>query len=499
MKSLHTLLENTLSYTLQGDAHALARAVTNIQYDSRHCTEDSLFVAIKGLQSDGHDFVSQAIANGARVIVAEREIDIPPQVALVLVPNSRKALAEIAHVWYDQPSTKLSVFGITGTNGKTTCTFVLKHLLEAMGEKVGIIGTTGNYFGTEMIPSNFTTPEAPELCALFADMRKRGATAIVMEVSSHALSLDRVHGTTFAGAIFTNLTQDHLDFHGTMDNYAAAKKLLFDMLPASSIAVVNADDERCDFMLQDSRAEKRIFFGRSPKATVRITEERLSFTRTFLTMNIDGKALQTSMPLIGKFNVENLAACVAMSSALGCEISLLHNAIENSVQGAPGRMQRLPLLNDDAVAIVDYAHTPDALEKALLACRELRDMSAPKGRIICVFGCGGNRDKTKRPQMGAIASRLADLPVLTSDNPRFEDPLAILDDILAGIPKEKFSDTTVLADRREAIRHAIEIAAKDDIVLIAGKGHENYQVIGSEKLHFNDVEEIIAANKLRSA
>jgi UDP-N-acetylmuramoyl-L-alanyl-D-glutamate--2,6-diaminopimelate ligase len=495
MKSLHTLLENTLNYTLRGDAHALARAVTNIQYDSRRCTEDSLFVAIKGLQSDGHDYAAQAITGGARVIVAERELDVPPHVALVLVPDTRKALAEIAHVWYDQPSTKLRVFGITGTNGKTTCTFVLKHLLEAMGEQVGIIGTTGNYFGEETIPTNFTTPEAPELCALFADMRKRGATAIVMEVSSHALSLERVHGITFAGAIFTNLTQDHLDFHVTMDAYAEAKKRLFDMLPESSVAVANADDARCAFMLRDTKAATRVLFGRSSKASVQISEEKFSFTRTHVTLLINGESMQGSMPLIGKFNVENVAACVAMASALGVSTATLKNALETRVQGAPGRMQRLPIFNDQAVAIVDYAHTPDALEKALLACRELRDTSAPEGRIICVFGCGGNRDKTKRPKMGAIASNLADLPILTSDNPRLEDPLTILDDILAGIPKEKFAATTVLAERREAIRHAINLAKAGDIVLVAGKGHENYQILGAEKVHFDDVEEIMLANR----
>lgn len=490
MKSLHTLLEKTPTFILQGDEHALARAVTSIEYDSRKCIEDALFVAIKGLQSDGHDFVGQAVELGARVVVAEREIDVPPYVSLVIVPESRKALAEMTHVWFDEPSTKLRVFSITGTNGKTTCTFILKHLLEAMGEKVGIIGTTGNYIGNEVLPSTFTTPEAPELCALLVDMRKRGATSVVMEVSSHALALDRVHELHFAGAIFTNLTQDHLDFHGTMDAYAQAKKILFDMLPVNAVAVSNADDERGSFMVQDTNANRVLFFGRSASADVQIMHERFSFARTQLTLKIFGTTLETSMSLIGKFNSENLAACVALVSALGCEVNILQETIQNRVQGAPGRMQRLPLLDGQAVAIVDYAHTPDALEKALLACRELRDTSAPNGRIICVFGCGGNRDRTKRPKMGAIASSLADVIILTSDNPRNEDPLAILDDILAGVPKEKFSSTIVIADRREAIRTALAHVQKDDIVLVAGKGHENYQILGSERIHFDDVEEI---------
>jgi UDP-N-acetylmuramoyl-L-alanyl-D-glutamate--2,6-diaminopimelate ligase len=316
-----------------------------------------------------------------------------------------------------------------------------------------------------------------------------------MEVSSHALVLERVHRTIFAGAIFTNLTQDHLDFHGTMEAYAEAKKRLFDMLPASAIAVSNADDERGGYMLQDTKASRKLLFGRSSNADVRIAEEELSFIRTYLTLNIAGEPLQTSMPLIGKFNSENLAACVAMAHALGCDTAKLREAITERVQGAPGRMQRLSLLGDQAVAIVDYAHTPDALEKALLACRELRDNSAQAGRVICVVGCGGNRDRTKRPKMGSIAARLADVLVLTSDNPRNEDPLAILDDVLAGVPKEKFAATTVLADRREAILHAIRQVQTGDIVLVAGKGHENYQILGDERVHFDDVEEVQSAEK----
>lgn len=493
MKSLHTLLAMTPTYMLQGDDHALARAVTSVQYDSRKCSEDALFVAITGLQADGHDFIEQAIERGARVIVVEREVEVPTTVSLVLVPNSRQALAQIAHIWHDKPSQKLRVFGITGTNGKTTCTFILKHLLEAMGEKVGIIGTTGNYIGNEVIPSSFTTPEAPELCTLLNDMRRRGATAVAMEVSSHALSLERVHAMTFAGAVFTNLTQDHLDFHSTMDAYAEAKKRLFDMLPEDAIAVANADDQYSDFMLKDTQVSKRLLFGRSARANVRIAREHLSFTRTELQLQIGETVLETSMPLIGKFNSDNLAACVAVVSALGYDMHILNETIQNRVQGAPGRMQRLTLLDGQAVAIVDYAHTPDALEKALLACRELRDTSAPDGRIFCVMGCGGNRDRTKRPTMGTLAAELADIVILTSDNPRNEDPLAILDDILAGIPKEKFTTTTVLADRREAIRHAIGQVQSGDIVLVAGKGHENYQILGSERIHFDDVEEIQSA------
>jgi UDP-N-acetylmuramoyl-L-alanyl-D-glutamate--2,6-diaminopimelate ligase len=492
MKAFHKLLSALPSFAMNGDKHALARAVTSIQYDSRQCSEDALFVAMRGVQADGHDFTPQAIERGARFIIAEREVEVPKSVALAVVPDARKALAVLAHTWFDEPSRKLKVFGVTGTNGKTTTTFMLKSLLEQVGETVGIIGTTGNYIGKDVIPSSFTTPEAPELCALFVEMRKRGATAIVMEVSSHALSLERVYGTTFAGAVFTNLTQDHLDFHGTMENYAAAKQRLFTMLPETAIIAANADDSWSEFMLAESLVPppQRRLYGRSERADIRIQNIRLGFTQTEFSLLANGAEWHFSMSPIGGFNVENAAGCLALMSLLGVSWEKLTASMGN-VQGAPGRMQRIPLGTSQGgskVAIVDYAHTPDALEKALMSCRELRDSSNPEGRVICVFGCGGNRDRTKRPKMGNIAAELADLIIPTSDNPRNEDPLTILDDILAGIPKEKFSVTTVLADRREAIHHAVRSAQHGDIVLIAGKGHENYQIIGSERIHFDDVE-----------
>lgn len=490
MKALHTLLAALPSFAMNGDNHALARAVTSIEYDSRKCSTDALFVAMRGVQADGHDFVTQAIERGARVIVAERELDVPSSVALVVVPDARKALAILAHTWFDEPSKKIRVFGVTGTNGKTTTTFILKSLLEQAGENVGIIGTTGNYIGNDVIPSSFTTPEAPELCALFVEMRKRGATAIVMEVSSHALSLERVYGTTFAGALFTNLTQDHLDFHETMENYAAAKQRLFSMLPESAFISANGDDEWSEFMIQQTAVpqERCALYGRSENSLFRIENVSLGFTKTEFSLTFRGTTTAFSMSLIGGFNVDNATGCIVMMHLLGVSWERLQLFILN-VQGAPGRMQRIPLPNG-AVAIVDYAHTPDALEKALQTCVELRDSqtSSSKGRVVCVFGCGGNRDTTKRPKMGAIAARLADVIIPTSDNPRHEEPLAILDDILSGIPKEKFSATTVLADRRAAIHRAITQAVSGDIVLIAGKGHENYQIIGSERIHFDDVE-----------
>ncbi len=527
MKSLHTLLGALPHFTMTGDGHALARAVTGIYYDSRQCAEDALFVAMRGLAVDGYDFIPQAIERGARCIVAEREYEAPSGVTMVVVPDARKALASLSHAWFDEPSEKLHVFGVTGTNGKTTTTFMLKSLLEQHGEKVGIIGTTGNYIGAEVIPSSFTTPEAPELCALFVEMRKRGATAIVMEVSSHALSLERVHGTHFRGAIFTNLTQDHLDFHETMENYAAAKQRLFTMLPADALISLNGSDAWSAFMVAESivpKQQRRAFWRTPLPATtqnahvqstdVEITAIRLGFTETAFTLAAEGKSYNFTMSPIGGFNVDNAAGCLVMMRLLGATWEELQ-AYMPHVEGAPGRMQRIPLVKstlhlaatqemtgDTAVAIVDYAHTPDALEKALLSCVELRnsltthskasngEASSQKGRILCVFGCGGNRDRTKRPKMGACAAELADFIIPTSDNPREEEPLTILDDILAGIPKEKFATTHVLADRREAIQYAIGQAQAGDIVLIAGKGHENYQIIGKERIHFDDAEEV---------
>jgi UDP-N-acetylmuramoyl-L-alanyl-D-glutamate--2,6-diaminopimelate ligase len=494
MIALGTILENLPSFVLQGDTLALKRVVASVTYDSRACTPDALFVAIPGLKNDGHDFVLQAITNGATVVVLEREMEVPSHVALVIVPDSRIALALLSHAWYGEPSVGLRIIGVTGTNGKTTTTFILKSLLEAMGEVVGIIGTTGSYIRDEILPSQFTTPEAPELCALLQTMKQRGATSVVMEVSSHALALHRVHGTIFAGGIFTNLTQDHLDFHETMEAYAAAKQRLFSTLPRHAVAVVNADDDYGNVMIEDTNAQTTLSFGRSPQADIRIAEQTLGFTKTDIVLTIKGEEVRATMPLVGRFNGENLAASVAMVSALGASVEQIAEAIPH-MQGAPGRMQRIELPDEGVgtkpTAIVDYAHTPDALEKALLSCRELlaSETDSP-GKIFCVIGCGGDRDRTKRPLMGAIAVRLADIAIFTSDNPRSENPVAILDDMLSGVPHEKFTSVVVLADRREAIRYAMHKAAANDIVLVAGKGHETYQIIGSERSHFDDREEI---------
>jgi UDP-N-acetylmuramyl tripeptide synthase len=575
----NTAKRNTAKNNTANDLASVLASVNvhSLCYDSRKVQHGSVFVAIRGLTVDGHTFIPAALQAGATVIVAEglegeKEQAIEnksttntlaaqhsrgQQAVFILVSDSRKALAVLAHTWYGEPSKHLRVFGVTGTNGKTTTTFVLKALIEACGgangvmtngksngtnngtsnnmshptpETVGIIGTTGNYIGGEMLPADFTTPEAPELCALLYEMKQRGATSVVMEVSSHALALERVYGTTFAGAVFTNLTQDHLDFHGTMEHYAAAKRKLFDMLPSEAIAVVNGDDERAAFMVRGTHARTILTVGRAEQNIIKISHEELSITSTAFALVINGVAYPFQMNLVGRFNVDNAVGCLALCYALSHLIANKQSIPEQSVpqpsaphlsaseqirlpadriiaclqdglktaSPAPGRMQRVPLPNG-AAAIVDYAHTPDALEKALLTCRELltselltnqQQDNAPPARLVCVFGCGGNRDRTKRPKMAAIAARLADVVIVTNDNPRMEDPNAIVEDILAGIPPERRTATSVQTDRAAAIGQALTSLQHGDIALIAGKGHENYQIVGAERLHFDDLEQV---------
>ena len=378
----------------------------------------------------------------------------------------------------------MKVVGVTGTNGKTTATFILKSLFEACGEHAGLIGTTGNYIGKEVLATKYTTPEAPELMAVFARMRDAGIGTVAMEVSSHGLALDRVYGIEFDGAIFTNLTLDHLDFHGTMEGYAQAKKKLFDMLPAGAIAIANGDDPHGAWMIGDSPAEKKLLFGRGATNDLVIAEERHELTCSSFEIRRTGHApLPVTVPLVGRFNVENAAACVGWCLAAGMPEEVIVKAAAH-IRPAPGRMERIALPNG-AVAVVDYAHTPDALEKALLACREL---VGDRGRVLCVFGCGGDRDRMKRPVMGDIANRLADAVVVTNDNPRRESPESIVTDILRGMSDMKH--VQVVIDRAEAIAAAIAWSVPGDIILVAGKGHETYQIVGNVRLHFDDCEEI---------
>ncbi len=464
--------------------------VSSIEYDSRKCKEDSLFVAIRGESFDGHDYIDQAISNGAKFIVCEvLPKEILPNISYMTVNNSRKSLAELSHAWYDYPSKKMKMIGITGTNGKTTITFLLKDILEKAGLKTAIIGTTGIFFGNEKIPATHTTPESLELSGILNTLVEKGVEYTIMEVSSHALMQYRVFGIDFLFAGFTNLTHDHLDYHKNMGHYASAKKILFDSMRPEGYAVFNADDPYSKFILSTCRAEKIEGISRNDSDWI-IKDEILDLdSNKFCLIKKNKFEISIKTPLIGRFNNDNLTVAIAIANALGIDVNTINEAVSSAI-GAPGRMQRI-LLSNGAVGIVDYAHTPDALQKAILSCKDVIESAEADGaKLICVFGCGGNRDTAKRPEMGKIAGEFADFTIITDDNPRMENSSDILAMIESGIDHEFAHKYQIIADRAKAIEKAFEMSNKNDIILVAGKGHENYQIIGKDKIHFDDAEEL---------
>ena len=477
---------------------SLDKNVSSIEHNSRLCSDNALFIAIKGTTNDGHSYIAQAIENGAQTVICEK---IPENtnddVTYIVVDDSRSAAADVSHIFYDFPSQKIKVYGVTGTNGKTTVTFILKQLLEAGGERCGIIGTTGNYIGKKKIETKYTTPEAPELCKLLADMVEAGLTSVVMEVSSHSLVMQRVKGVRFCAALFTNLSHDHLDFHLSMDEYSRAKKILFDSLEPDSVAIVNGDNGYSHFMLSSCLAKQKFLVGVEQRFDVTIHSIHTSLQGTSFTLFIDGAFPENlhgnytfHSALLGFFNVENLALCISLAMFLGIESNAITDAVRQ-ICGAPGRMETIHLPNG-AVVIIDYAHTPDALEKVLRTCRNLLQ-SDGKGKLITVFGCGGNRDKSKRPLMGKAASELSDNVIITNDNPRFEDPTTIAEEILDGF--SRVIPVEIILDRENAITLALAQAEKGDIVLIAGKGHEATQVIGNSIINISDKDIITSYEK----
>jgi len=464
--------------------------IRGIQYDSRKVARDEVFVAIRGTATDGHKFINAAIGKGARAVVVEDDSAIPDSlfmhagVVKIVVHDSRKALAQISANFYGHPSRRLTLVGVTGTNGKTTTTYLIKSILEARGDKVGLIGTIEYKIGDETIPATHTTPESLELNQLLASMVDNGCSAVVMEVSSHSLQMRRVHGLDFSTAAFTNLTQDHLDFHGTMEEYFKAKQILFNELNSSATAVTNADDRFGMKMIEKTQAG-RLSYGLSSVADIRAEDVRMNAHGTTLMVAYKGGRQQIQSSLTGRFNVANISAAYAAGVALGIPTESIRVGIAK-IRSVRGRFEQI-VSPRGWTAVVDYAHTPDALENCL---RTIHDI-LPERRgncILTVFGCGGNRDKGKRPTMGAIASSLSDVTIITSDNPRKEDPQTIIDEINIGVVKGK----TVMmeVDRRKAIVMALELAQEGDVVLIAGKGHEDYQVIGEAKHHFDDREEV---------
>ena len=468
--------------------------VAGITYDSRRVQPGFLFVAIRGLRYDGHSFIPEAVARGAACVVGERAAAVEG-VTYVQVPSSRVALGLLAAAFYGHPSRDLVLVGVTGTNGKTTTTHLIRTVLEQAGHPTGLIGTVHNIIGGRALPVERTTPEASDLQKLLAAMRDAGMTHAVMEVSSHALTLHRVAGCAFDVGVFTNLTQDHLDFHASMEDYAEAKARLFARLGRSEIpvskpgpkaAVINADDPWGERMARRSTAPVVTYGIREP-ADVRARDVAVGPDGVrFVLVTRDGE-VPVALQLTGRFNVYNALAAAGTGLALGLDPATVARGLA-ALPAVPGRLERIDRGQPFAV-LVDYAHTPDGLENVLSTVREFA-----RGRVICVFGCGGDRDRGKRPQMGAISARLADYTVLTSDNPRSEDPERILDDIEAGVRHVPGAAYERVTERAAAIRRALELARPGDAVVIAGKGHEDYQIFADRTIHFDDRE--VAAEAL---
>ncbi len=464
--------------------------VNHVHYDSRKVGRGDLFVAIRGNGVDGNTFVTGAISQGAKVVVTDNNEALEDYyfmhngVVKIVVADARIALARISANYFGHPAKKMKMVGVTGTNGKTTTAFLIKMLLESEF-KTGLLGTIEYHIGDERIPATHTTPESLEMHQLFANMAQKGCSSVVMEVSSHALHQHRVQGIEYQVAVFTNLTQDHLDYHKTMDEYFEAKKILFDSLQPTSTAVINVDDS-WGKKLFSTVPSKKISYGTSSDADIKATDIFLSFGGTQFTVEFDNRSLTLSAPLVGRFNVSNILAAFSTGYALGLSPEVMIERFKTVIPVA-GRFEQLQSPKG-WTAIVDYAHTPDALEKALNTIHDVLG-ERKQGKIITVFGCGGNRDTTKRPIMGTIASKLSDVVIVTSDNPRFEKPESIIDDIMAGVVKD--AEVIRQTDRKTAVVKALESAEAHDVILIAGKGHEDYQIINDTKSQFSDKDIVL--------
>ncbi len=460
--------------------------ITGVSYDSRQTQPGDLFVAIRGFEADGHRFIPRAVEKGAAAVLCET----PPAdgTPYVRTDDCRLGLALASRDFFGNPAGEMTLIGITGTSGKTTSSYLLKHLLESkLDAKVGLIGTNGNWIGDEFLHTEHTTPESYELHRLFRRMADAGCTHVVMEVSSHSLALERVAGITYDVALYTNLSQDHLDFHRDMEDYAAAKRKLFRQ---SRAGWLNADDAWTPFMLEGADCPCRTYSAENNGADLVAKDIRLTASGVRFAAVSGGQLALTRLCVPGIFSVYNALGVMAVGLELGLSLADCADAM-SSAKGVKGRMEVVPTDGDYAV-LIDYAHKPDALEKVLKTLRPVT-----RGRLIALFGCGGDRDHGKRPIMGRIAAELADLCIVTSDNPRTEDPQAIIDDILAGMKKSKTA-VKVIPDREKAIAWAIDKAAPGDVILLAGKGHEDYQVVGKEKRHMDEreiVASVLAARK----
>lgn len=447
--------------------------ITGVQYNSLKIQEGNLFVAITGFSTDGHKYIPSAVQNGAVAVVAEKYTEGVDCVQII-VPDSRIAEAQICANYFGNPAKKFKLIGITGTNGKTTCTYLIKKILEHSGYKVGLIGTNQNMIGSTVFETGRTTPDSFELWQLFDKMAKENVDYVVMEVSSHALELNRVYGCEFFVGAFTNLTQDHLDFHITMENYAAAKQKLFDM---SCTAVINTDDKYGAQMAQKCSCTA-ISYGVNGDADVKA--EHIEYSHSGVEFDIDGQHYSLGIP--GEFSVYNALCAIGVCTECGISPQNISDALK-SADGVKGRAE-IVNTNTDYTVMIDYAHTPDGIENILKAVRGFA-----KGRVIILFGCGGDRDNTKRPIMGKIAGELADFCIVTSDNPRSENPMAIINMIEPGV-KQTGKPYVVIPDRREAIKYAIDNAKSGDVIVLAGKGHETYQILADGTIHFDEREVI---------
>jgi len=470
---LGKLLENIDTIKIEAD---VSMDIPGICYDTRVIRSGEIFIAIRGYETDGHKYIKEAVSRGAVCIICEEAPDIPIQ--YVIVEDSRKALAAVSAVWFDFPAKKLKLVGVTGTNGKTSVTNLIKHVIDKCSKsKVGLIGTNGNFIGDRELSTEHTTPESYEMQKLLDKMVLEGCEYVVMEVSSHALYLSRVYGIEYDIGVFTNLSPEHLDFHGTMDEYARAKSLLF---PNCKQSVINIDDDFAPVMIKNSAGPVITYAIKNSSADLVGKDIKLQADKIDFCVISVGSINRVELSIPGMFSVYNALASIASAVILGFDIDEITPALR-TYEGVKGRAEVIPTGHDFTV-LIDYAHTPDALRNIITAVR-----GYTHGRVVTVFGCGGDRDKAKRPLMGQIATELSDFTIITSDNPRTEEPGSIIDDIVSGISDLNSSYKT-LENRREAICLALDTLEAGDVLVIAGKGHETYQILGKEKVQFDDRE-----------
>ena len=457
--------------------------ITGLHYDSRKIKPGNIFFAIKGLKDDGNKFVTDAINNGAVMIFTEEDINMQSAVPTVKSNEIRKLMAEYSGIFYGDPSSKLKLIGITGTNGKTTTSYLIRSFLNDAGYSTGLLGTIDYQVGNQKTESKLTTPDSVEVNMMLSEMVNSGTQFCIMEVSSIALVMDRVYGLKFDTAVYTNLTSEHLDFHKDMENYFEAKKILFDNLQESAKAISNSDDLYGQSIMENCRAKKFFYSGKN-ESDLRSFNEKLSLSGLEFDVKWNGRTYTLKSNLTGRFNIYNILASVSTVLQYDIDMTMIQSSLLK-FQEVSGRFNRIKLPNG-AIAVIDYSHTSDSLKNAIESAREIVDEEKKFGKVITIFGCGGNKDRTKRPVMGELATGLSDRAIITSDNPRFEEPMDIIDEIISGIKDKK--NFEVIENREEAIKKGLEISREGDIVLICGKGHETYQEVKGVRTHFDDKE-----------